>query len=63
MNCESPEIEITSEMIEAGAAELVFDSRLIRYDVAYDIICAALEAGGYKPVESALKALREDGAK
>lgn len=46
------EIEITPEMIEAGASELVFDSRLIREHVAEDVIRAALEAGGYALVET-----------
>lgn len=42
------EIEITPEMIEAGARELVFDGELMRRDVAADIIIAALEAGGFR---------------
>lgn len=46
-----PAIELTEEMIEAGAAELVFDPELIRVHVAEDIIRAALEAGGYKVAE------------
>jgi hypothetical protein len=45
---EADEIEVTPEMIEAGAKELVFDSELIRVDVAKDIIVAALEAGGFR---------------
>lgn len=45
---EDAEIEITPEMISAGASELVFDPELIRVDVAEDIIRAALEAGGYR---------------
>jgi hypothetical protein len=43
----SEPIEITPEMIAAGARELVFDSELIRADVTEDILRAALEAGGY----------------
>lgn len=42
------EIEITEEMIKAGAEELVFDSRLIPDHVVEDILRAALEKGGYK---------------
>lgn len=41
------EIEITPEMIAAGARELVLDPELIRIDVAEDVIRAALEAGGF----------------
>lgn len=37
-------------MIEAGAAELVFEPELIRIDVAEDIIRAALEAGGFRVI-------------
>lgn len=44
-------IEITREMIEAGAKELVFDPELIRLDVVADILRSALSAGGYCPIE------------
>jgi hypothetical protein len=42
------EIAITPEMIQAGAAELIFDSALDRLAVTEDVIRSALEAGGYK---------------
>lgn len=44
---ELPKIEITPEMIEAGAKELIFDPELIRVDVVEAILRAALQAGGY----------------
>ncbi len=44
-------IQITSRMIEAGVAELVFDPELIKSDLIEDILCAALEAGGYKVLQ------------
>ena len=37
------EIEITPEMIEAGASVLIFDRELIREEVAFDVIKAALD--------------------
>ena len=40
------EIEITPEMIAAGAGELVFDSELVREDVVYDILVAAFKVAG-----------------
>lgn len=46
------DVVITPEMIAAGAAELVFDSSLVRRDVARDIIVAALTEGGYEVSES-----------
>lgn len=44
------EIEITPEMIEAGAKEVTFDSELLRTEVAEEVLRAALRAGGYQPV-------------
>lgn len=42
------EIVITPDMIEAGCKKLVFDSALVRSEVVFDILFAALNAGGYK---------------
>lgn len=44
-------IEVTEEMIAAGAREDVFDSELVREHLVYDIIVSALLAGGYEIVE------------
>lgn len=46
-------IEITPEMIAAGAREDLFDSELIREHLVYDILVSALNAGGYEVVEVA----------
>ena len=45
-------IEITREMVAAGERELVFDSELIRSAVVFDILAAALEAGGYQVIDA-----------
>ena len=44
-------IELTREMVEAGARELIFDSALDRLAVTEDILRNALEAGGYEIAE------------
>ena len=51
---------ITPEMIEAGCSELVFDSELIRSDVVFDVLVAALVAGGFE-VRDKLNPLKCDG--
>lgn len=43
-----PIFTLTPEMIEAGAAELIFDNELSRSVVAEEVIRAALEAAGYE---------------
>ena len=45
------EIEITPEMIEAGAAEIIIDAGSCIRSVAYDVLASALEAGGFKLAE------------
>jgi hypothetical protein len=42
------EIEITPEMIKAGAEELIFDAELIRTEVVESILTAALVAAGFR---------------
>lgn len=41
------EIEITEEMIEAGAAEIIIDAGTSARSIAHDVIVSALEAGGF----------------
>ena len=46
-------IEITPEMIEAGASEVIIDAGSSPRSIAYDVIVSALKAGGFKLTKQA----------